>query len=155
MKTVIIVRGVPGCGKTTYVVELAENLELQHGVKVEICSADDYFKDANGVYRYDPTKKAQAHQFCMWKFLRALLHNKSGLIVADNTFIHGWEYHNYALAAKLAGWDCEVHEFRVKTIGQINACHKRCSHDVPLDAIARMAVEFEPCHEAKILEMKL
>ena len=139
MKKVIVVRGIAGCGKSTYVEGLIEGVEP--GENVRVCSADYFFMD-KGEYKFDPTKIAHAHNFCMWKFLNALAW-KNGLVIVDNTFVHKWEYENYICAAKLVGWEVEVHEFRVGTVAQIRECHRRCRHGVPLDVIARMAVEFE------------
>jgi hypothetical protein len=63
---VIIMAGAPGSGKTTWL----EGLEHQPA----ILSANDYFVGTDGVYRFNPQELAEAHGFCMRKFL-ACMHN--------------------------------------------------------------------------------
>lgn len=149
MKKVVILRGVPGVGKSSHVEDMIEGVEP--GTSVRVCSADYYFMD-KGEYRFDVTKIVQAHNFCMGKFLTGLM-ERQGLLIVDNTFIRKWEYENYVCAAMLAGWEVEIHEFRVGTVAEIRECYRRCRHGVPLDVIARMAVEFEMDGTAVVLKM--
>jgi predicted kinase len=155
MKKVVIVRGLPGCGKSTYVEKLVAG--CPKGTVSRVCSADQYFW-SGGRYAYDLARLPQAHQACMSRFLFALrafgLRAKDGLVVVDNTSVRRWEWENYLYAAEMAGWKTEVHEFRIETVAQVQACFRRCVHGVPLEVIARMAVEFEPCLAAKVVEME-
>lgn len=59
MKSLYLLRGIPGCGKST----LAE--ELSEGGKYPILSADMYFEDANGNYNWEPTQLKDAHGWCL------------------------------------------------------------------------------------------
>ena len=58
MRRVIIMRGLPGSGKSTE----AKSYILTHGAVV--VSADDFFMVA-GKYRYNPAKIGDAHVACM------------------------------------------------------------------------------------------
>lgn len=46
----IVLRGLPGCGKSSLVDFIRSHVDE---CRLEICSADDYFIDNEGVYRYD------------------------------------------------------------------------------------------------------
>ena len=57
-------RGLPGSGKST----LSKNIASVYGVdKTVICSGDDHFTDANGVYKFDQNKLAKAHSEALQK----------------------------------------------------------------------------------------
>lgn len=147
---VILVRGIPGCGKSTHVKEVLEQCAIA-GMLVQdvaVCSADDYFKVQVGPgryeYRFDPTKLPIAHNRCFAKFVDSLYDDDVKVVIVDNTFIHQWEMQNYIKMANLLEWDLEIHELQVKTVEALNRCVARNIHGVPADVIARMAMEFEP-----------
>lgn len=159
MKKVIILRGLPGCGKSRY----AEKLKKENGVCI-VCSTDDYFMvddlsqgimrgEVPMVYRFDPTKLVEYHQRCLNFFLGSLRHGCS-LIIVDNTNIHKWEYCNYEEAALLAGYEVEIVEFHATTIEQVMICARRNSHGVPADVIARHAINFEPDVRATVIQVE-
>lgn len=60
-KTIILMRGVPGCGKTFIVGRLKDSLNTS-----AVCSADDYFV-RSGTYRFDRSKIKEAHEWCHQK----------------------------------------------------------------------------------------
>lgn len=150
-KTVILVRGIPGSGKSTHIKRLlqqyaSEGLLIQD---VTVCSADDYFTVQTGLgqpeYRFDPTKLAIAHTKCFARFLDAVCCDDDvKVVIVDNTFIHQWEMQNYIKMAHFNEFHVEMHELRVNTIEELNRCVARNVHGVPADVIARMAMEFEP-----------
>jgi len=146
LRRVIIMRGVPGSGKSTMVADLAKWL-VHEGDSCAVCSADDYFmvrEEPSGplVYRFNPAKIAEAHAACMSKFLESLSAGVN-LVIVDNTNIREWEYRNYVLAARLARYEVSFRECKVETVSEIRACAARNTHGVPLEIIARMAVEYE------------
>ncbi len=134
MKKVYIIRGLPGSGKSYAVSKLA-------GEDACICNADQFFMVDNE-YRFDPTKLPVAHAECFKWFLDAIF-KKYDKIIVDNTHIHRWEYQNYELAARIAGYQVEIMEFRPVTIDDVKLCIRRNTHRVPPDIIAKMAIEFE------------
>lgn len=75
MKSVIILRGVSGCGKSSF----ADSIKTKDSV---VCCADDFFM-VNGEYMFDPTKLSQAHQNCQKKFVDSCKNNVSQIIVAN------------------------------------------------------------------------
>ena len=95
MKTVIILRGTSGCGKSTFANLIAEP-------KI-ICTADDYFCDDQGNYNFDATKLGHAHNACAKKFDAALYNATITNIVVANTNCKPSDYNYYVDAAKKAG----------------------------------------------------
>ena len=126
MKRVILMVGIPGSGKTTLVNEVFPG--------ARVCSADEYFVDAAGVYKFDATKLAQAHAYCHNKF-RASLEAGYRTIVIDNTNIDARHRLEYAGPAERAGY--QVVEIRL--YADANEAHARCAHNVPLATIERMS----------------
>ena len=71
----IIMRGIPGSGKTTLARKI-EDLAMRSGYKITgICSADDYFVK-NGKYVFDGKKLGEAHKFCQSKAIQLLAAGK-------------------------------------------------------------------------------
>ncbi len=84
MKTLYIVRGVPGSGKSTF----AKTLGGTH------FETDNYFM-IDGEYKFDFTKIKEAHNWCQSEVSNAMLLNyTTGInekIVVSNTFTQEWE----------------------------------------------------------------
>lgn len=90
MFKLILIRGLPGSGKST----MAKNIK-----KAEHIEADMFFyKD--GIYSFDPTKIKEAHEWCQQATKEALLSSKT--VVVSNTFTKIWEMQPYLdMAAEL------------------------------------------------------
>lgn len=74
MKTLYIVRGLPGSGKSTY----AKSLGIPH------FEADMYFS-LDGEYKFRPWRLKQAHEWCIDQVIDTLLRTDSDVVVS-NTF---------------------------------------------------------------------
>jgi predicted kinase len=139
MKTLIIMRGLPGSGKSS-VVKL---LTTGHPAEGVICSADHYF-EKDGEYRFDPKLLGKAHAASL-KLAQDAMGAGVPLVIVDNTNTQRWEFEKYVEAAKEYGY--VIHEL---TIGrpthpsEVEKCSARNTHGVPKDAIKRMAERFEP-----------
>lgn len=78
MSRFVLVRGIPGSGKST----IARALARDHGfIHYE---ADMYFVGSDGVYRWSPNKVSHAHNWCQEECYRALLDGMD--VVVSNTF---------------------------------------------------------------------
>ncbi|KAL3854392.1 hypothetical protein ACJMK2_013663 [Sinanodonta woodiana] len=88
-KTIFIMRGLPGSGKSTIVREIQK---IYPGT--EVCSADNFFIGEDGIYRFDSSLLPNAHNHCQEI---ADLKCKEGchVIVIDNTNIMKWEMAPY------------------------------------------------------------
>lgn len=147
-KTVIIMRGLPGSGKSQFAKAIAG---WQLSSQSVVCSADHYFeKEVYGLpsegtridYQFNPAKLPEAHSACLTNFICAL-NRGVPVVILDNTNTHKWEYLNYEGIALLKGYDVKIVEFQAKTIHEVRLCIRRNRHGVPPAVIASMAVEFE------------
>lgn len=128
----IVLRGIPGSGKSTWVRKHCE------GGDWVVCSADDFFVGTDGVYRFDASKLAQAHQACRFRFGGAIAGGAPSIVV-DNTNTKLWEFQYYLDLAQNAGYDIEV----VRLVVDVDVCVSRGVHGVPREAVERMADRFE------------
>ena len=129
MKTLYIVRGVPGSGKSTF----AKSLGGTH------FEADMFFMK-DGEYKFDMSKIKEAHNWCQDSVNTAMImNNTAGLnetIVVSNTFTQEWEMKPYFEMA-------ELHEYRVFSIIFENRHGGVNEHNVPEDKIEQMKNRFE------------
>ena len=84
--TLIIIRGLPGSGKSTFGKRLTEKVR----------SADDFFL-VEGKYVFDAKKISLAHKWCQEKVMGDL---SEGFAVVANTFTQGWEFQPYVEMTK-------------------------------------------------------
>lgn len=127
MNRVIIMSGIPGSGKSTYIVNNLWN--------AYVCSADHHFISENGEYKFDHTKLGAAHAACMAKFDR-LIDEQRAEIVVDNTNLHWRDFSYYVIEALARGYKVEV--IHIKCDLETAA---RNVHSVPAGSLARMAAK--------------
>lgn len=128
MKDLILLRGLPGSGKSTLADVITD-------VKTNIFSADMYFEDAEGNYKFDAFKIRQAHEWCRNSVEEKMKWKKSPIVVA-NTFTQEWEMKTYELLAETYGYN--VHSVIVENRHDgINV------HGVPVDKLEQMKNRFE------------
>lgn len=124
-KTLYIVRGIPGSGKSTFAKTLGgQNYE-----------ADMFFINENGEYNFDFTKIKDAHQWCqgMVKSDMILEYPK---IVVSNTSTQEWELEPYFELAK-------EYEYKVFSVVVENRHGGTNEHNVPEDKIELMRNRFQ------------
>jgi predicted kinase len=80
---VIILRGLPGSGKSTVASQM-------NGV---VCSADEFMVDELGKYDFDPDRLGECHDKCFDKFLAVLAIGATPVIANTNTM--RWEMQRY------------------------------------------------------------
>ena len=117
---VVILRGVPGSGKSHYCKQYPDAV---------VCSADHYMLE-NGVYKFDPSKLAWAHKSCFTKFMDSV-DEKESLIILDNTNIKKAWFRDYLDYAVKGGYDIEI----IRVICDPIIAHARNQHGVSLDKI--------------------
>ena len=129
MKKVFILRGLPNSGKSTLAKELAGDSGL-------ICEADDYFRDKEGNYNFNPKELPKAHEQCQDVFQAGLEAGQSPLIVS-NTSTQEWEFEQYMADAKMHGYQVFV------MVVEGRHGHKSSEKSVPESSIERMKERFE------------
>ena len=131
-KTLYIIRGLPGSGKSTLGEKLADTYYNYHpvygGVKPYSFAADDWFTDEDGSYNFDPMELPQAHDDCQARVLGAMLNEVENIAVC-NTVTQAWEAEPYAKLCKLHGYTPVVLECQSQ-FGNV--------HDVPQESITAM-----------------
>ena len=126
MKTLYIVRGVPGSGKSTF----AQSLDCP------VFEADQYFIDSEtGEYKFDGSKIKLAHNWCKLRVEHSM---EDGLqkIAVSNTFTQEWEMDTYYELAKQYG-------YRVFSLIVENRHGGVNEHGVPEDKLELMKTRFE------------
>lgn len=106
VKQVIILRGVPGAGKSTLSQQIISDAHAK-GEKAVAFSSDDYFTTPAGEYRFDSTQLPQAHADCFHRFLE-FLQKGTGIAIVDNTNTRIFEMSPYALAGNAYGFEVKI-----------------------------------------------
>jgi predicted kinase len=166
--TCYIMRGIPGCGKSTLARQLIDakvasakataltapaapmawadikdddEEDAKTGV---ICSTDDYFINAEGVYVWT---EGNLHNNHVRNQDRADALMKEGVyrsVVIDNVNAKAGDMQPYVLSARKHGYDVKFVYVKTAWANNVSECHRRCTHNVPLEAIEKAAKNFLP-----------
>jgi len=125
-RNLILLRGLPGSGKSTFAKALGK-------LYIE---ADSYFiSRETGEYQFDASKLKEAHEWCRENV--DLLMDLDGCdIVVSNTFTQEWEMEPYF---KLA----EKYGYRVHTLVVENRHGGVNEHNVPAEKLEQMKNRFK------------
>jgi dephospho-CoA kinase len=126
-KSIILLRGVPGCGKTTFA-------ELMSEGRYPVISADDYFMK-DGKYEFDMSKIGEAHSLCQFKVHEAIFKDAVKIFVA-NTFTQEWEMEPYFDLA-------EEYHYDIFVIIVENRHGSSNIHGCPEEHIKKMRTRFQ------------
>lgn len=142
MGKLIILRGLPGSGKTTVAEEICYHLIHDTDAFVTIRSTDSKFLDADGNYKFDPKKLGEYHLLNQQEVQEDMI-SGAEVIIVDNTNTQRWEIKPYIDLAIQHGYTVEE-----KIVGKFDSesiaiYAQRNTHGVPLEAIQRMAARFE------------
>lgn len=133
-KQFILLRGLPGSGKSTKARELAGDLG-------QVFASDDFFcMNTEKEYRFDLSKLGIAHA---WNKRRSLFAIKTGvpIVVVDNTNTTLKELRGYLPHIELAqelGYDVRIEESETFWRFDVEELFKRNTHNVPKETIQKM-----------------
>ncbi len=105
-KQVKVMRGISGSGKSTLAKKIHREA-MDAGECPLIVSADDFFLDDFGEYKFDVAKLDAAHKSCLRIFLFALKDGMSPVIV-DNTNINIEDLAPYVAVGQALGYEVEI-----------------------------------------------
>jgi predicted kinase len=133
----ILIRGLPGSGKSKFANMLVEYCSEEEAVVLE---ADQFFLDEKGAYVFDPTKLSAAHEWCLERAVEAM--KKGQRVVVANTFTQLWMMRPYIDWAKELGIPFTV--ISLYDGGKSDeTLASRNGHGVPLRTIAMMRAAWE------------
>ncbi len=133
-KSLFLVRGLPGSGKSTF----AKHIWNDYA----ICEADQYFIDkSTGEYKFDASKLKDAHAWCQEQVEIRMKDNAVNPqyypeIVVSNTSTMEWEMQPYMDLANKYG-------YTVFSLIVENRHNGNNVHGVPADKIVQMKDRFE------------
>ena len=134
-KTLYIIRGLPGSGKSTFAEKLV-------GSDFLVCEADKYFiNKETGEYNFDATKIKDAHKYCQELveiYMKDSLVNDQWYreIAVSNTFTQEWEMEPYFELAKKYG-------YTIFSLIVENRHGGKNVHEVPEDKLEIMKNRFQ------------
>jgi predicted kinase len=125
MKELILLRGLPGAGKSTFAKMLGGN-------HIE---ADMYFiNEETGEYKFNQRDLPKAHNWCS-DVVEHWMDDNEEKIVVSNTFTSEWEFMNYYRLAEQYGY--RVHSLIVE-----NRHGSKSIHNVPDATMGNMLNRF-------------
>jgi predicted kinase len=135
--TLIVTRGLPGSGKSSYARKIANSLDIK-----ALYATDDYWFRPDGKYDFNYDLILDAHR---WNIERVKLacSTKYHRIIIDN--VHSkWDHvYSYVEVAKYYGYKIIFLEPPTEWAFNVEECYARNSHGVPYSTILRMYHEWE------------
>ena len=144
MPNLLIVRGLPGSGKSTFAKSILDNSNdcalvtksFNNMVYTHHYEADMFFEN-NGVYNFNKNYISNAHDWCYSNVVKSLLDGNNTIV--SNTFVKLWELKKYLdLLNTIPEISLTVVELQTQFKG---------IHDVPADTIKKMKTNWEEIPE--------
>lgn len=127
MTKLILIRGIPGSGKSTYARKIVPELGLP------MLEADMFFINKFGNYEFNPKLIKVAHEWCYSSTVNLL--NQGYGVIVSNTFTQMWEMERYLKIPEMLP-DVEIEVITMLT--EYNNVH-----GVPEDKVEQMRNRFE------------
>ena len=138
LKIAVIMRAIPGSGKSTFAKKIKSSAEVSE-LTCSIHSSDEKFM-IDGEYKFDPSLLGAHHLANHREFCKSMS-DGINVVIGDNTNIKRKDYMTYVNSAKAAG-------YRVVSVsfvpGDVQMHFERNVHSVPMDVIQRMKDSFNP-----------
>lgn len=156
-RTMTIMAGIPGSGKTTEA-EYLRTCDLENRNfygDTHILSTDDFWSISSPEYNFDPTRIAEAH---VWNFKRTVefaTRETDQHIIIDNTNTSLQEIAPYMALGQAFGMEVNI----LIILGDWKTAFERQTHGVPVTKVYQMQLRLEdmirnlpPYWNARILE---
>lgn len=133
MKIVVIMRGVPGSGKSTVAEQIKRHAIEQMGCSAVIVSNDlfpGYYANPKGSYEWTREKAKQAKKYCEHNF-HACIMEGIDIIIVDNCHLTHKSYSHFEKAALAAGYEVVFNvNIPVMNLEYVQKCASRNKHNV-------------------------
>ena len=146
MSKMIIMRGLPGSGKSFLARQIYDYLHHKHcyddGKRPIILSTDDYFM-VGDIYKWDASLIGAAHK---WNQRRvSIVCNLGYNVIVDNTNLTVQEMHPYLQIANDFEYWVELAVPQTGWAFSTATCTEKTTHNVPYATIVNMHGRFESC----------
>lgn len=128
MKMLYLIRGLPGAGKSTFALTLANAIGAYN------FEADHFHEDAEGNYNWKPENVAYAHAQCQ-RAVRHIMSSSDKDIVVSNTSTTAKELEPYLALAQQYG-------YRITSLIVENRHGNASIHGVPQETMDKMRDRF-------------
>lgn len=128
-KLLVIIRGLPGSGKSL----VAKLLTRSGGIAV---SVDDFLTNPNGQYEFSKGNFIAAQEACR-SFCRELMVSGQELIVLHNTMAQAWEAKDYFEMAQEHNYSTQIVSLYDNGLNDTELS-KRCIHFMPMHLIQKI-----------------
>ena len=164
-KLLVVLRGIPGAGKSSTTKAISQHVLSQFGPAWRalggipegatgktgppmeswadtpplwvVASADNYFVNAEGEYRFDQSRIGDAHSWCK-KLVSKALASGVALVIVDNTATRLFEYGHYLSEASRRSYGSRVAEIACPNEATARIFAARNSHGVPPEKVLEM-----------------
>ncbi len=139
-RTLYIVRGLPGSGKSTLGAQIAAKKQCAH---VEV---DMFMSDSHGNYRFNKNKLKAAHRWCKRSAVDALKYQ--GAVVVSNTSATLRTLLPYFMIAYMYQAMIIIKEPNTPWRWNVTECERRNKHNLKLDTIRKYKAQWFPIKPA-------
>ena len=130
-KLLILIRGLPGSGKSRLATELAYSLGQESWVAT--LEADNFFYNGKE-YNFNPNKLPEAHEWC-YNGCASAFCRQVPYVIVSNTATRKWEYEKYIKLAR-------EYDYKVQVIDVHGEWDN--IHGVPEEHLKKMEDRWEP-----------
>ena len=137
----IVMRGLPGSGKSSVSKDVQHRYQQQNTHVVRV-STDEILETCEGSYLWAGWKMPLYHGIAL-HILESAFYKKVPVVILDNTNTMHSEYSKYVLAAQVHNYNTRTFTIGEQDDAAIELAVTRNSHNVPREAIERMAKRFQ------------
>ncbi|XP_061714306.1 uncharacterized protein LOC133522860 isoform X2 [Cydia pomonella] len=149
IRTLILMRGLPGSGKSFLARQLVETMCPGMNYKSFLFSTDDFFMH-RGRYEFQRNMLSEAHQWNQNRVQEAFGRGVSPIFV-DNTNVEIRHMEPYVRAGVRGGYIIEVLEPNTPWAKKVGHLARKNSHDVNISTLKRLLDTFQLCPSGAFL----